>query len=230
MKILCMGDTHCHHHSLILSAEMYCVDAVVHVGDCTNHYDEIANLTEFHDFIQWYSQLPIDKKYLIPGNHDVFIGKNPAMARNYCEEHGIELVINRNFDLLGLDAVGVSWTPSFGSDRWVFNRSRNKLGSFWKHIDSQYIFCHGCPKGVGDLAMDVNDRSRIVQVGDTTFKKRVDRLKCKTIVSGHIHDNPSCGLINHGTRIIGNTTYVNCSIVKDNSKQLNNPIILEIAT
>jgi Icc-related predicted phosphoesterase len=94
-------------------------------------------------------------------------------------------------------------------------KNRAKLDRVWQQIpeDTDVIVVHGPPKGVLDFSHK-RDGS-IEMCGCSALKKRIDKIKPKLVLFGHIHNNR--GIINSGVMSPGesNIVYSNGSVVTD---------------
>jgi len=82
IKIWHISDTHCLHNQLIIPDG---IDMIIHSGDCSNNRDTAINSNQVVDFINWFSNLQIQHKVFVAGNHDVSIERRlitPELIRS----------------------------------------------------------------------------------------------------------------------------------------------------
>jgi Icc-related predicted phosphoesterase len=207
MKIFLISDTHAMHDQLIIPEG---IDMIIHAGDSTNYKDLARNNNEFLSFIEWFDSLDIKHKILIGGNHDASLTKK--YNTDFIKEKGIIYLEHEYIEIEGLLLFGSPYTPSYGG--WHFMKSRNNMYKLWddalvEGID--ILITHGPPKGILDLTYDINNT--LIQVGDSSLRKVVDKVKPKYHVFGHIHDCKD--LKNSGIYKQYDTTFINASCVKD---------------
>ena len=216
MKAWLISDTHGQHSKLTVPKD---VDLVIHAGDFTNSPNTTQNYMQFRFFLEWWKNLPIDHKIIIPGNHDVSM-ERLDYARQELKDCS-NLLIHDTVEIAGLKFFGSPYTPKFGTV-WSYNISRSKIGRKWDQIpeDTNVLITHGMPYGVMDLAVDHEDKSRIIPVGDKSLLKKIKKLAdLRLYVGGHIHSNVAD---NAGTRRLPNyqTQFVNASVVRDGDMEI----------
>lgn len=223
-KIWAFADTHCRHTELDIPAD---IDLVICAGDSSNHWDVNINHGEELRFLDWYGKLPIKSKIFVGGNHNTALGQG-LITKEQIESYGLIYLQDSTTEIQGLKIWGSPWSPTFGrSGRWGFNKSRQKLGEYWKSIDyADIIVSHSPPYGLLDEAYDIDDRSKKVHVGCKGLKKYCERQAPILNIFGHIHS--SRDIMNHGVRIVNNTTYINASCQHDHSDKFNQGVIWEL--
>ena len=225
MKIWHISDTHSFHELLEIPEG---IDMVIHSGDCSNVRDPYNNEPEVRRFIDWFSELPIQHKIYVAGNHDTSIEKRLVTKVDFTD-NGIHYLENETIVIDGIKIFGSPHTPQFGY--WAFMKARNKLERVWKNAitdDSDVVICHGPPKGVLDLSYDTN---RLMEYcGDKSLMNRVMEVKPKLMLFGHIHNTKD--IVNAGTRTVYglDTIFSNGSVVTDGKfgKLTSNGNIFEI--
>ena len=202
MDIICISDTHDEHEKLngiLPDGEM-----IIHAGDISLH----GSLTEIQDFLEWFSSLPYRYKIFVAGNHDFALEKTKhlvKMPKNviYLEN---QVVTIENFTIWGSPV-----TPPFYN--WAFMWSLEKRRQLYKQIpdNCDIIISHGPSFGKVD-------KVRIGQnVGCPLLRTRVEEIKPKLFICGHIHEA-------YGSSTENNITYVNASILNLEYEPINLPI------
>ena len=208
MKVWHISDTYGYHNLLKIEP----VDLVIFSGDESNHKDPWTNLPEFNEFIVWFSQLPIQYKIFVAGNHSAAIAKGLIKKQDFIDK-GIIYLENDYCTIKGLKIFGSPITPTFND--WYFMKSRDKMDRFWSNVDHDVdiMITHGPPKSILDLSE--TREHKLEQCGDNALFRHVHyRIKPKLHCFGHIHDFRKC--INHGTRVLDGITYSNGAVVEDN--------------
>lgn len=225
MKIWIISDTHQLHDQLQIPV----CDLVIHCGDFANTPRRIDNLNEAKRFLKWWNKIDC-KKLLIGGNHDLALYYKDILPTYFDNT----TILNDSFITInGLNFCGSSWSPTFGSDRWVYNKARGKLAEIWKNIpdDTDVFIGHTMPQGFLDIARDYSGNGRqLVQVGCKALTNRLQQLpNLKLVLGGHIHSNPKYGIYNSGIFTDSNNIkYINASVCDDKYELLNNGYVIEI--
>ncbi len=210
MKTFLISDTHNYHRQVIIPEGTECI---IHSGDSTNWYDWVRNQPEFEDFLDWFTNIDVKYKILIPGNHDAWATKtyNVDKVRErgiIFNEHGYEVVNDR---LMFLSA----YTPTFGN--WHFMKDRQKLSRYWEELIEgiDVLITHGPPRSIMDLSYD--RMGKLEFCGDGALYKKILKINPKIHTFGHLHSNSD--IINYGSRTIANvdTIFYNSSMVEDNN-------------
>lgn len=209
MKIWHISDTHTFHNDLDIPKD---IDMVIFSGDCSNPRELLRNESEVRNFIDWFSSLPIKYKIFIGGNHDLSIEKNLVKRSDFIDK-GIIYLENEEVYIEGVKIWGSPITPNFGVG-WAWNRSREKINRIWENIpdDVDILVTHGPPKGILDLTYDQNNELNLC--GCSSLDKRINKIKPKAVLFGHIHDHPK-GLKNSGILYRNGVIYSNGSVVVD---------------
>ncbi len=222
MKTWVISDTHCLHRQLKVPEG---IDTIIHAGDSTNSYDLISNQREFHDFKDWFLNLPVKNKIIIAGNHDAWATKHYNVLD--LKSQGIVYLEHEYAKVEGKLIFGSPYVPTFGT--WHFMKDRGKISRYWEALieDIDILITHGPPKGILDLSENRN--YVLEQVGDSALLKQIEKLKPKLHIFGHIHDFKTCK--NAGILKIGDTTFINAAVVEDGRfafGPVNNGHIIEI--
>ena len=202
--------THTYHNLLVVPEG---IDMVIFSGDCSNPRNPYNNEPEVRNFIDWFSNLPIKHKVFVAGNHDSSIEKGLVTKADFDGEC-IYYLENTHITIEGIKIFGSPYTPQFGN--WSFMKERHKLDRMWDKAiddDSDIIVVHGPPKGILDLSYD--RANKLENCGDKSLWNKVQVVKPKLMLSGHIHDNKD--IINSGTRTVRglDTIFSNGSVVTD---------------
>lgn len=193
MKIVAISDTHMRHDRL----EVPDGDVLIHAGDFTRR-GAIADVEKFN---AWLGTLPHRHKIVIAGNHDWCFQLTPARAREaldnaiYLEDEATEVE--------GVRFYGSPWQPWFLD--WAFNLQRGPdLAAKWAMIPPgiDVLITHGPPLGFGDRVHGGE------LVGCADLLARIEVIKPRFHISGHIHEGS-------GVRWTEHTTYVNAAVLDE---------------
>jgi hypothetical protein len=174
-------------------------------------------------FLKWFDEINnYDTKIFIAGNHDrLFQNENQKMKGiltgyktiDYLEDEWMSVYLNEEDDI---KFWGTPWQPEFYN--WAFNLPRGeKLKEKWDLIpvDTDILITHGPAFG----KLDYVDYNKI-NVGCEELLKRVEEIKPKIHVCGHIHGG-------RGYVFDGNTHFINASILNDRYEFRNKPITVD---
>lgn len=210
VKVWHISDTHGHHNLLSPPED---IDITIFSGDCSNWRDIARNSVEVNDFLWWFNNNVHSKyKVMVAGNHDTSI-ESGFIPREKIEEEGIHYLYNEEITLGGIVMWGSPFTPTYGE--WAFMKKRGKLSPLWENIPENLdiLITHGPPKGILDNTLERNNT--ITQAGDKELWNRIEQVKPKYHMFGHIHNCDE--IMNQGTLKLNNfpTTFSNGSVVYD---------------
>ena len=215
MKITFISDTHTKHEEI--SKDLPGGDLIIHAGDFMNSgYDPI----DVARFTNWYSSLlTMDYKHrvFIAGNHDRLFEDKPELAKELMDAYsgGLIYLQDQSHVIDGVKIYGSPWSPYFYNWAWNLPRNGWELELKWKDIpdDTDILVCHTMPWGHLDTTSNLN-------VGCELLRARIDELKPKIFVGGHIHSG-------YGYKFDGHTHFFNASVLNNNYKYTNKPITID---
>jgi Icc-related predicted phosphoesterase len=219
MKITLISDTHGKHKQI--EKDLPGGDLIIHAGDFMNSgYDE----TEAFQFLSWFDQLEkYDTKVFIAGNHDRLFEIDPEWATGIITGYkNIDYLIDERMETWDQEDqpvtfYGSPWQPEFYN--WAFNLPRNgeEMKGKWDAIpsDTDILITHGPPFGHLDIPGGQN-----IQVGCEMLRYRVDEIRPKIHVFGHIHGG-------HGYYFNGHTHFFNASVLNERYMYTNLPFSFE---
>ncbi|MCC2645165.1 MAG: metallophosphoesterase [Burkholderiales bacterium] len=202
MNIVCISDTHDQHEKLndILPDG----DMIIHAGDISLR----GSLAEIQDFLKWFSNLPYRYKICIAGNHDFALEKKDSLVEI---PQNVIYLNNQEITIEGITIWGSPVTLPFYN--WAFMWPLEKRCQLYKEIPNNcdIIISHGPVFGT-------LDKVKIGQnVGCPLLKVRVEEIKPKLFICGHIHEA-------YGSVTKNSTTYINASIMNLRYEPINLPI------
>jgi predicted phosphodiesterase len=213
MRIVCISDTHSLHNQVVLPEG----DVLVHAGDLLNH----GTLKELPSAAGWLdNQLgKFEDIVVIGGNHDFALeafmreGREDILKKNFFP--GIHYLRDEAVTIKGFKFYGSPWQPEFCD--WAFNLPRGaQLAEKWAAIpaDTDVLVTHGPPF----LQRDWVGRDH---VGCADLRLRVDDIKPKVHVFGHIHAG-------YGMNETDGVKFVNAALCNERYQIVNAPIVVEI--
>ena len=216
-RITFISDTHTKHDKV--SGFLTGGDILVHAGDLTGR----GYITEIENFMKWYDNINnYDTKVFIAGNHDFgFENDNEKVKGLLTGYKTIEylqddlLMVGEDYDTM-VKIWGTPWQPEFHN--WAFNLPRGeKLKEKWDMIpvNTDILITHGPPFGKLDYVPYDS-----VNVGCEELMKRVEEIKPKIHVFGHIHEG-------YGYVFDGNTHYINAAVLNGRYEFRNKPITVD---
>ena len=220
MKITLISDTHTKHQNL--NSDLPGGDILIHSGDFMNSGYDKSDVTDFFD---WFSSIKgYDKKIFIAGNHDRILENDPTWSTLtikdypnliYLQDEGYSI-----YDIEDDSSVklyGSPWQPEFNG--WAFNLPRNGevMKAKWDAIPkgTDILITHGPPFGYLDIP-----GGQSIRVGCEMLRYRVDELKPKIHVFGHVHGG-------YGYYFNGHTHFFNASVLNERYKYTNKPFTFE---
>jgi len=226
MKITFISDTHGKHNQL--SKDLPGGDILIHAGDFMNsgYYK-----TEAIEFFNWFDAINnYDTKVFIAGNHDRIMEDDPTWAQGYLT--GFKTIEYLQDDWMGLyfdgpngdmpeeniRIYGSPWQPEFYN--WAFNlpRTSETLMEKWNAIpdNTDILVTHGPPFGL----LDIPGHGAPMNVGCGMLRYRIDELRPKIHVFGHIHGSA-------GYYFNGHTHFINASVLNERYVYENKPLTFE---
>jgi len=217
MRITFISDTHTKHGQLQLPGG----DLLIHAGDSMNsgHYVE-----ELKPFLSWFETQKYDECVFIAGNHDRIFETHPESTVELVNEYGVEYLEDRemtytNFIDREVKIYGSPWQPEFYN--WAFNLPRcgEELEKVWNDIpeDVDILVTHGPPQDHLDVS---GPPWNTPHLGCELLRVRVDKIKPKIHVFGHIHGSA-------GYKFYDGTHFINASVLNERYDAVNEPITVE---
>jgi Icc-related predicted phosphoesterase len=214
-KITFISDTHTKHDKV--NSFLPGGDILIHAGDLTGR----GYLNEIDDFLKWFDKIDnYDTKIFIAGNHDFGFEDNPNQIKSLLTEYKTVDYLQDDLLLVGkgdyedmVKVWGTPWQPEFHN--WAFNLPRGeKLKEKWDMIpaNTDILITHGPPFGKLDyIPYDGKN------VGCEELIKRVNEIKPKINVFGHIHEG-------YGYVFDGNTHFINAAVLNGRYEFRNKPV------
>ena len=218
MRITFISDTHTKHYQI--TEDLPGGDLLIHAGDLMNsgYYWE-----EVYPFLDWFNNLGnYDHKVFIAGNHDRLFEDEPEKINGLLTGYKNIEYLRDKWLAVGDDErmvkiYGSPWQPEFYN--WAFNLPRNgvALEEKWFNIpnSTEILVTHGPPWGHCDVTPYGN-----LNVGCELLRVRVDELKPKIHVFGHVHSG-------YGYKFHEGTHFINASVLSERYQYTNKPITVD---
>ena len=227
MRITLISDTHT-KHGLIPMGDLPGGDILIHAGDIMNSG---YNKNDILDFCAWFRSLDqYDAKIFIAGNHDRMFENHLGAVKelislfldiDYLQDNNLVLYGNGpNGDMSenNIHIYGSPWQPEFYA--WAFNLPRNgiELASRWEAIpdNTDILVTHGPAFGT----LDTVAGRPWDNLGCELLAQRIERLKPKIHICGHIHSG-------YGYEFKNGTHFFNASVLDENYQYTQKPMTFD---
>lgn len=216
MEITFISDTHSRHTDI--TKDLPGGDLLLHSGDFMNSG---VKQNEMFSFCDWFNKLDeYDSKIFIAGNHDILFEQSPTFVKGALSGYKwIDYLQDEEIIVNGVKIYGSPWQPEFYN--WAFNLPRRGpgLSSRWENIpnDTDILITHGPPQGILDISGPPYSQG---DLGCELLRVRVDELKPKIHVFGHIHGS-------YGYKFINGTHFINASVLNEQYEYKNKPLTVK---
>ena len=182
-------------------------------------------LTEFKP---WALDLPVEKVYIIAGNHDAWFERNEPGARSMFSEHDkVTYLKNNKLEHISLQdgkvytIFGTPYCHIFGD--WPFMREEETLRKNFSHIPENVdiLFCHDAPFGTSDVCLEgwaADGKHK----GCPALRDAILEKKPKYCFHGHLHSS------NHDEELLLDTKVYNTSILDESYRIKYQPLMIRI--
>lgn len=205
IKIVALSDL---HGILPPSKNFPKCDLVLIGGDiCGTHGVLDQSIWLHKEFTPWLENLPAEKIVAVAGNHDFIWEKAPHLV----PKMPLTYLQDNECTYKGWKIYGSPWQIRFYN--WAFNMDEPDLENRWKLIpdDADILLLHGPPKGFGDIVNRLYGKETDPHVGSPSLTKRIETIRPKLSIFGHIHSG-------FGVYDFNGSTLANVSIVNEEYK------------
>lgn len=196
MKICAISDLHGHLPEIEKS------DILLIVGDISPleiQFNKPKMKTWLEtEFAYWIKSLPVNKVYMVAGNHDAYFeGINQmqlSILKQVCDFKLIYLendwIVHRH-EGKEYKIFGTPYCHIFGS--WPFMISEERMEEYFKSIPDKVdiILSHDPPYGIGQVDQILQttrwSNHLLRHCGNLPLAKRLSEIEYKLLVCGHIH-------------------------------------------
>ena len=212
MKLVLIADTHTQQADLTVPDG----DVLIHVGDFSEG-SSMHGQSLTRDFLDWFALQPHEHKIFIAGNHDFWAEKNKCLLADEAQARDLIYLMDEWTEIDGVKFWGTPWVPNLLG--WAFHErgpayASRRLGAIDIEID--VMISHGPPFGIGDRLSESGER-----VGCPALLQWANDHQPRVHVSGHIHEDA-------GLNRIGETTFVNASVLNEHYVLTNDPVVVEL--
>ncbi|HOY16148.1 MAG TPA: metallophosphatase domain-containing protein [Haliscomenobacter sp.] len=207
MRFVAISDTHGKHNFELPEG-----DVLLHAGDVSSR----GLKTEIQRFLDWFAGLDYTYKIFIAGNHDFFFEEASADDIQAMIPPELIYLNDSGVEIAGIHIWGSPIQPWFYD--WAFNRQRGPaIQKHWDLIpaNSDIVITHGPVFGIHDRTVSG------LPVGCEGLLPVIQRIKPKVHLCGHIHEA-------YGSRQVGETLYLNASILDVRYTIANPPIVFDV--
>lgn len=218
-KITFISDTHTKHEKL--NGFLPGGDILICGGDISSR----GNITEIEYFLKWFDNIDnYDFKVFIAGNHDFgFENDYEKLIGLLTGYKNVEYLQDERMDLWDdedqqLVIYGTPWQPEFFN--WAFNLPRDgeELKAKWDLIpsDVDILITHGPAYGFVDQV-----KGKEEHLGCKLLSKRIEEVKPRIHVCGHIHSG-------NGITLTNDTSYFNASVLDERYYYAHKPLDISL--
>lgn len=219
MRITFISDTHTKHNQV--TANLPGGDLIIHSGDMSS----MGYKHEIQQFLKWFNGLDnYTHKIFIAGNHDWGFQNDPEMCQEQLEFYNKVTYLQDNLTVIGEDyetsvkVYGSPWQPEFYN--WAFNLPRMgwELEQKWGDIpeNTDILITHGPAWG----HLDTVKSNPTFNLGCELLRERIDNIKPKIHVCGHIHTG-------YGYKFDGHTHFFNVAVLDERYYYTQKPITVD---
>ena len=233
MNIIAISDLHGYLPTMTGEAEVMLIAGDISPLDIQFNKPKMFNWLET-EFKDWIDSLPVEKVFLIAGNHDAFFeSMTDTKKYEFQKIFGGKLKYLENETTVYFDSNGISWTI-FGAPYchifgwgWPFMRSEEYMEEKFKDIPDNVdiIISHDPPYGVGEVDVileDVRHGADELHRGNIPLSKRLSQIKYKYLFCGHIHSGA------HSLTSFNGGSCINVSVKDEFYKPSYTPFYFEI--
>lgn len=224
IKLVCISDT---HYIQVLENLILPDDASIlcHLGD----YSMMGDPEEVIDFFHWLKAVANKFKAVLflNGNHDFLLENDPESFNELLSilPENVKNLHNSGVEIDGIKFYGFPHVPALPN--WAFTKERGeKMKKCTDTIPKcDVLLSHGPPYGILDEAIRPgwveSGYANYEHVGCQELNDRVFEINPKLHLFGHIHEA-------RNFKKLGDTTFVNCSILDRRYKLKYKPIEIEL--
>ena len=180
------------------------------------------------EFKMWASDLPVEKVYIIAGNHDAWFERNDVLAHGIFSKYDkVTYLKNEYVDYISTQdskvyrIFGTPYCHIFGN--WPFMRDEETLAKKFSQIPGNVdiLISHDAPYGTSDVCLEgwaADGRHK----GCPELRDAIITSKPRYNFHGHLHST------NHGEELLGDTKVYNVSILNESYDFVYDPLIIRV--
>lgn len=164
-------------------------DALIVAGDCTG----CDTTSQWRAFGRWLGKQGYHEIILVAGNHDGMLYDKKDLVLSFMPPNLTYLEDWQTWLANGISVYGTPWTPPF--NYWHFmqpsgEKMQRKLESIPSGLD--ILVSHGPPYGILDqVNKGTDEEPKIVSQGCRDLLDKINEVKPRINIFGHIHENGS---------------------------------------
>lgn len=232
MRIVAISDLHGYLPEITQSADIMLIGGDISPLEIQFNKPKMKVWLET-EFAYWIKSLPVDKVYMVAGNHDSFFeGINSMNLATFKQQCDFKLIYLENNYIIHrhegkeIKIFGTPYCHIFGN--WPFMRSEEYLTQKFKEIPDKcdIIISHDPPYGIGQVDQILQSvrwsNQELKHVGNIPLSEKLKDIEYKLLVSGHIHSG------DHYPFEFNNGIVVNVSLKDENYNAIYEPFYTEI--
>lgn len=145
-------------------------------------------------FVPWVQELPVDKVFFTPGNHDFwfqkFITENIKKTLCFATEQKLHILIDEEYVWKGIKIYGTPWIPPIGRlESWAYQAYDVVREETFEQIpdDVDFLISHSAPAIGGIGRVHDRDGNAWEDFGDVPLAHAITKKKPKYVFCGHVH-------------------------------------------
>ncbi len=235
LKVVALSDMHGYLPKIKRGSEVMLIAGDI-VPLSIQGYNKISQEWVLDEFCEWAMKQPVDKVFVIPGNHDwgLYID-DPEFAElsaKLLTQSYNKVILSKDniHNYKGLRIVTSPWCKQFYN--WAYMLSDAELtkkfnGLLEKNENKlvDILLTHDAPYGASDQLLESTAWNPITpgpHIGNKPLADFVKQLKPSYHFHGHLHST------NHEKEMLGDTTIYNVSIVSEAYEAIYPPLYLTI--
>ena len=197
LKIVAVSDLHGYLPEITESADIMLIAGDISPLQIQFNKPKMKTWLET-EFAYWIKSLPVDKVYMVAGNHDAYFeGINPLNLVSLKEQCDFKLIYLENnyvvhrYNGEEYKIFGTPYCHIFGN--WPFMRTDEYMEDKFLSIPEEcdIIISHDPPYGIAQVDQILESRRYGKEfpesVGNPPLAKQLTKTKFKLLVCGHIH-------------------------------------------
>jgi len=211
MRICAISDTHGQFDFSIEKSDILCI-----CGDILplmiQGYTKDSEKWIVNTFIPWCKEQPVDKIFVVGGNHDFYFYRHGDKFKNLIKDTNIIYLQDEKYDYIDSEGnvitiYGTPWCHQFG--HWAFmGYSDEALKDIYNKMPDNVsiLLTHDAPYGCSDVIFKHKERGHI---GGRGLRDSILEKKPKLNLHGHLHTS------NHDKEILGETDVYGVSLLDE---------------
>ena len=225
MRICGISDMHGQYDFSVEKSDILCICGDVFplmIQDYTKDSEKWVK----NRFIPWCNEQPVEKVFVVGGNHDFYLYRHSDKFRELIKDTKIIYLQDESYSHIDNDGrvfkiYGTPWCHQFG--RWAFmGYSDEKLKEIYDNMpdDVDILLTHDATYGCSDVL--AVDRRKQGHIGGPALRDIVLEKKPKLHLHGHLHTT------NHDKETLGDTDIYCVSLLDEDYIMYYKPLYIEV--